>query len=76
MTATHGCHMPHLVDKPGLLQEVLLDHGTFDDPLGCEVHVNVLAKPTRVFIVCRLCIAKGCQWDKSLHEYVNLLPMV
>ena len=71
MTATHDCHMSHLVDKPGLLQEVLLDHGTFDDPLGCEVHVNVLAKPTGVVIAFCLCIAKGYE-----RIEFNLYPTV
>ena len=57
---SHDCHMSHLVDKPGLLQEVLLDHGAFDDPLVCEVHVNVLAEPAGVVIAFCLCIAKCC----------------
>ena len=71
MTVTHGCHMSHLVDKPGLLQEVLLNHGTFNDPLSCEVHVNVLAKPTGVVVAFRLCIAKGYE-----RIEFNLYPTV
>lgn len=58
--------VPDLVDKPGLLQEVLLYHGTFNDSSGVEVDVNVLAKSTGVVIAVGLGITKGYKSERDI----------
>ena len=58
--------VPDLIDKPGLLQEVLLYHGTLNDTSGVEVDVNVLAKPTGVVITVGLGITKGCKSGRDV----------
>ena len=68
MTVTHTTHThTHLVNNPRFLQEVLLDHGTLDDTIGCKVDVNVLAKTTRVVITFCLCITKGCGRQRQIN---------
>lgn len=55
-----------LVDKPGLLQEVLLYHGTLNYSSGVEVDVNVLAKSTGVVVTVGLGITKGYKSERDI----------
>ena len=64
--------MLYLIHQSRLLQQILVDDGSLDDSIGCEVDVNVLPKPTGVVIPLGLGVSKSWTHHTCTYNFLKV----